>query len=63
MVSVATGNLRRRFPTIEPARIETVVQQRVREWCARARIKHFVGIIAERDARNELTDRRLSARD
>jgi|HubBroStandDraft_2_1064218.scaffolds.fasta_scaffold1940966_1 hypothetical protein len=54
MVKGATAHLGDRFPTVASSRIESTVRRFVREWRARARIKVFVGIIAERHARAEL---------
>ncbi len=54
MVRVAVENLADRFETIERSRIESTVRRVVRGWFARARVKIFVGIIAERGARAEL---------
>jgi len=54
MVKGATSHLGDRFPTVASYRIESTVRRFVREWRARARIKVFVGVIAERHARAEL---------
>jgi hypothetical protein len=54
MVRVAVEDLGRRFATVDPSRIETTVRRRVGELLTRARVKTFVGIIAERHAREEL---------
>ena len=54
MVKVAVADLDDRFESIDRPRIEATVRRLVREWLARARVKTFVGIIAERHARAEL---------
>ena len=54
MVKVAVDDLDDRFESIDRPRIEATVRRLVREWLARARVKTFVGIIAERAARAEL---------
>jgi hypothetical protein len=54
MVRVAVEHLADRFESIDRSRIESTVRRVVRDWFARARIKIFVGIIAERRARAEL---------
>ncbi len=53
MVRAAIANLVDRF-AIDPNEVESTVQRLVREWFERARVKTFVGIIAERHARTEL---------
>lgn len=64
MVRVAVADLDHRFASIDRSRIETTVRRLVRVWFARARVKNFVGLIAERHAREELqglgTDRERS---
>jgi hypothetical protein len=54
MVRGAVADLDDRFATIDRSRIEGTVRRLVHEWCARSRVKSFVGIIAERHAREEL---------
>ena len=54
MVKVAVAHLDERFPAIETPRIEATVRRSVDECYAKARVKNFVGIIAERSARAEL---------
>jgi hypothetical protein len=54
MVKGATAHLAEVFPSVETSRIESAVRRSVHEWLKRARIKLFVGIIAERYARTEL---------
>jgi hypothetical protein len=54
MVRVAVADLGRRFATVDRSRIEMTVRRRVGELFARARVKIYVGIIAERHARDEL---------
>lgn len=54
MIRVAVADLDDRFASIETSRIEMTVRRLVGEWFARARLKLFVGIIAERHAREEL---------
>ena len=57
MIRVAVADLDGRFASIERARIERTVRRLVHEWFERARVKNFVGIIAERHAREELQQR------
>ena len=54
MVKVAVADLDDRFRSIDRPRIEATVRRFVRDLLARARVKTFVGIIAERAARAEL---------
>jgi len=54
MIRVVVAGLGNRFASIDRSRIEAVVQRLVREWSATARVKTFVGVIAERHARAEL---------
>jgi hypothetical protein len=54
MVRAAVSNLSRRFTTVDQARIESAVERRVQARCANARVTTFVGIIAEREARDDL---------
>ena len=53
MVRAAVANLVDRF-AIDAREVETTVRRFVTEWFQRARVKTFVGIIAERHARMEL---------
>jgi hypothetical protein len=54
MVKVAVADLDDRFRSIDRPRIEATVRRFVRDLLARARVKTFVGIFAERRARAEL---------
>lgn len=54
MVKVAVADLDDRFRSIDRPRIEAMVRRFVRDLLARARVKTFVGILAERRARAEL---------
>ena len=54
MIRVAVADLDRRFEAIDRSRIESTVRRLVREWFSRSRVKAFVGVIAERQARAEL---------
>jgi hypothetical protein len=54
MIRVAVADLDDQFASIDRSRIEVTVRRLVREWFGRARVKIFVGIIAERHARTEL---------
>jgi hypothetical protein len=54
MVKVAVSDLDDRFESIDRSRIEATVRPLVRDLLARARVKAFVGIIAERRAKAEL---------
>ena len=54
MVRVAVADLDDRFATIDRDRIESTVRRQVRDWFACSRVKAFVGVIAERHAREEL---------
>lgn len=51
---VVTAHLDARFPSVGTEQIEAIAERRVHERFAHARIKNFVGILAERDARAEL---------
>ena len=53
-IRVAVANLDARFPSLESSQIESIVRRRVEELFAQSRVKNFVGILAERDARNQL---------
>ena len=53
MVRAAVANLVDRF-AVDAREIETTVRRFVTEWFAQARVKTFVGIIAERHALMEL---------
>jgi hypothetical protein len=61
LVRVAVENLADRFDSIERSRIESTVRRVVRDWLTRARVKVFVGIIAERGARAELQQLRADS--
>lgn len=54
MIRVAVADLDNRFASIDPSRIESTVRRLVRDLFAHARVKIFIGIIAERHARSEL---------
>jgi hypothetical protein len=54
MVKVAVNDLEERFESIDRSRIEATVRRLVRDLFARARVKTFIGIIAERRAKAEL---------
>ena len=54
IVRVAVADLDHRFVSVERSRIEATVRRQVHDWFERARVKHFVGIIAERHAQEEL---------
>ena len=54
MVRVAVADLGRRFTAVDSVRIETTVRRRVGELLPQARVKTFVGVIAERQAREGL---------
>lgn len=60
MVRAAVANLVDSF-AIDAREIEATVRRFVTEWFERARVKTFVGIIAERHARMEL--QRIPVRD
>jgi hypothetical protein len=51
---VVTEHLDARFPSMAREQVEAVAHRRVHDRYVHARIKNFVGIIAERDARAEL---------
>jgi len=53
MVRAVVANLVDRC-AVDALELETTVRRLVTEWFARARVKTFVGIIAERHARMEL---------
>jgi hypothetical protein len=61
MIRAAVTALDGRFASIEPSRIEAVVRRLVRDLFARARVKTFVGVIAERYARAELLQLRTES--
>jgi hypothetical protein len=61
MIRVAIADLDSRFASIDKSQIEVTVRRLVGEWFARARVKTFVGIIAERYARAELQQVRALA--
>jgi hypothetical protein len=54
MVNVAVTDLDGRFESIDRSKIEATVRPLVRELFTRARVKTFVGIIAERRAKAAL---------
>jgi hypothetical protein len=54
MVKVGVAHLVDRLPTVERSRIESTIRRVVHDWYSHARVKIFVGIIAERHARTEL---------
>ncbi len=54
MIRVAVTDLQVRFASVDRSHIEVMTRRLVREWFERARVKTFVGIIAERHARTEL---------
>jgi hypothetical protein len=54
MIRAAVDHLRGRFESTDKSRVEATVRRHVTEVSARARVKPFVGIIAERRARAEL---------
>lgn len=54
MVKVAVSDLNDRFESIDRSQIETTVRPLVHDLFTRARVKGFVGILAERHARAEL---------
>lgn len=59
MVRGAVSHLAERLATVDEERIESTVRRYVEQRCANARVTTFVGILAERGARNELErDRR-----
>lgn len=59
-VRVVVADLEDRFPSIDCVRIEAIVRPIVKECFAQASVKSFVGIVAERRAREAL--RRIDAR-
>jgi hypothetical protein len=54
MVRVAVADLDDRFTSVDRSRIESTVRRVVHDWFVQARVKNFVGIIAERHARAEI---------
>ena len=54
IVRVAVTHLDTRFPSLSTSQIESVVRPRVHDRLEHSRVKNFVGILAERDARTEL---------
>jgi hypothetical protein len=54
MITVAIADLDKRFGSIDRPRIAATVRRRVHYRFLHSRVKAFVGIIAERDARAEL---------
>jgi len=62
MVRGAVADLDHRFASLDRSRIEATVRRLVHDWFISARIKTFVGIIAERYARSELEPLEVAAR-
>ena len=56
MVMVAIADLDGRFESVDRSRIEVTVRPLVRELFETARVKTFVGILAERRARETLKE-------
>jgi hypothetical protein len=54
MVRAAVAELDAKLPSVQRSRIEPTVRRIVRWWLTRARIRTFAGIIAARQAREEL---------
>jgi hypothetical protein len=54
IVHSAVAELDQRLPAVRRSRIEPVVRRIVHRWFERARIRTFIGIIAARQAREEL---------
>ena len=54
MVKAAVADLEHQFDDVDPARIEETVRKHMDKRFAQARVKTYVGIFAERDARAEL---------
>jgi hypothetical protein len=54
MVRVAVADLEHQFDDVDAARIEQTVRKHLDKRFAHARVKTYVGIFAERDARAEL---------
>ena len=61
MIKVAVADLEDRFASIDTSHIEATVRRLVNDAFADARVKTFVGIIAERRARAELQQAALRA--
>jgi hypothetical protein len=57
MIKIAVANLEDRFATVDRPNIEATVRRFVIDEYARAHVKNFVGVIAERRARIELQQR------
>lgn len=56
MIRISVADLDHRFATVDRSRIDEIVRRLVGALFARARVKTFVGIIAERHAREELRE-------
>jgi hypothetical protein len=54
IVRVAAAHLDPQFPSVDTRKVESVVRGHVRNRLQQARIRNFVGILAERDARADL---------
>jgi len=54
MIRAAVADLDHRFASLDHSRVESTVRREVHAWFTRARVKTFVGVIAERHARAEL---------
>ena len=54
MVRTAVADLERQFASVDRSRIEASVRKFVSELFGHARVKNFIGLIAERHARAEL---------
>ena len=54
MVSTAVADLEKQFVAVDHAQIEATVRYTVHAWLVHARVKAFVGVIAERHAREKL---------
>jgi hypothetical protein len=54
LVQNATDSLNSMDPTADRGRVERRVREIVHDLCAHSRVKNFIGVIAERRARDEL---------
>jgi len=61
MIRVAVADLDDEFTSVDRSHIEATVRRVVRDLFVRARVKIFVGIIAERQARTELQHARAES--
>jgi hypothetical protein len=61
LVRAAVADLERQFVSLDRSRIEASVRRFVGELFHHARVKNFVGLIAERHARAELAGEHASA--